>query len=93
MRTRTVPETSVDVAERRFLDALKESVRCEVLARQGLVTRAKQAEASRASRALTAAQRDLTNLYLRSILGTEQAIDEVMSEAPHDSAGEEWTDG
>ena len=81
--------------ERRFLDSIRETVEAEVRSRTGIVTRSKQAEANRMSRRMTEAQKDLTMAYMSnyraSTLGIDEAIGEV-TEAPHDSAGEEWTD-
>ena len=93
--TEQVSASALPRLERRFLDSLRETIEAEARSRTGIVTRSKQAEANRMSRRLQAAQRELTqaylSLYLASTRGIDEAIDTV-AEAPHDSAGEEWTD-
>ena len=93
--TQQTSEGELRRLERRFLDSLRETVEAEVRSRTGIVTRSKQAEANRMSRRMTEAQKDLTMAYMNgyraSTLGIDEAIDTV-AEAPHDSAGEEWTD-
>ena len=84
-------QQAVRDAERAFLDAIKGVIQAEYEARQGLVTKTKQNAVNRASLHLEQVQRTLTTLYLNSIRGIDEAI-EAVAEAPHDSAGEEWTD-